>query len=177
MTDHTERVKNPRSTRSALVFGGGALAGLLIGLVIAVAGSAAAGPFGLGLMAHRGGEAMKDHMLHRVDRALDHLNATDEQRTQIEARLEASLDAFAERREGRHEHREQWVALLTGDEIDRDALDELRRTHVAELEEASQEILDVVADVAEVLTAEQRKELAEWMSERRHRRHGRHHRF
>jgi Spy/CpxP family protein refolding chaperone len=57
--------------------------------------------------------------------------------------------------------KEEVVKLLTAPEIDRNALEALRVKKVADAETMSKKFVDVVADAAEILTAEQRKTLAD----------------
>ena len=63
------------------------------------------------------------------------------------------------------------MALLEDEEIDRAKLEELRQQQIAMAESASRLLADAIADIAEVLTIEQRAELLEHA--RRHRDHGR----
>jgi Spy/CpxP family protein refolding chaperone len=57
--------------------------------------------------------------------------------------------------------------LLTADTIDRGAIEALRAEHLQLAERASRRFAQVLADMAEVLTPEQRKDLAGRMERHR----------
>ncbi|HSF04920.1 MAG TPA: periplasmic heavy metal sensor, partial [Methylomirabilota bacterium] len=67
-----------------------------------------------------------------------------------------------------HEARRQGLELLSKDTVDRAALEALRVDQLRLAEQASQRFVKALADVADVLTPEQRKQLAERIG----RRHG-----
>ena len=67
-----------------------------------------------------------------------------------------------------HDARRQAVALLSQQHVDRAALEALRADQLKLAENASQRLTQALADVADVLTPEQRQQLAE----RINRRHG-----
>ena len=67
-----------------------------------------------------------------------------------------------------HSTRDQAVALLTQPTIDRAALESLRASQLAVAEQASKRLAQALADMADVLTPDQRKAIAEHMA----RRHG-----
>jgi Spy/CpxP family protein refolding chaperone len=66
------------------------------------------------------------------------------------------------------ELRERLVAELTGPTIDRDSLEALRSEQLIQIDELSRTLVDALAGISEVLTPEQRLELAELASHRRH---------
>jgi periplasmic protein CpxP/Spy len=70
-------------------------------------------------------------------------------------------------REGRH----QALALLSQPTIDRGALEALRANQLQMAEQASRRLTQALADAADVLTPEQRRQLAE-RAERWHGRRG-----
>ena len=59
------------------------------------------------------------------------------------------------------------LELLSAPEIDREAAEKLRSKRIAALDEASRKMTKALLDAAEVLTPEQRAELAEHVEERR----------
>jgi CheY-like chemotaxis protein len=69
--------------------------------------------------------------------------------------------------DGREAGRAIFVAAITGSGVDRPALEALRAEKLADMTVASEQILTSLADIADVLTPEQRVELAE-MAERWH---------
>ncbi len=108
---------------------------------------------------------MKLHAEFIVDRALQQADATDEQRREIEAIVER---VFAEhkalRAEGQALH-EELAAVLTADKVDRAQLETLRQRQLALIEKGSRQITQAVGDAGDVLTAEQRRQLVEWLKE------------
>ena len=66
-------------------------------------------------------------------------------------------------REKAHAARKQAIELLAADSIDRGAIEALRAEHIVLAEQASKRFAQALADVAEVLTPAQRKQIAERM--------------
>ena len=129
---------------------------------------------------HRGGfmagaldPAQVDEHLERM---LKHLyveiDATDEQKQRLAPIAKQAAKDLLPLRERLHEARKKALELLTQDSIDRAAIENLRAEHLQLAEQASKRIAQTLADVADVLTPAQRKELA--MRVERHRR-GWHH--
>lgn len=98
-------------------------------------------------------EFMIDRMLRRVD-------ATSAQREKVEAIVEKAFADHAAHRQKHAALRGEGLEILTADTIDRGRLEALRARHLAIAEEGSKHLVDVVADIAEVLTPEQRQTLA-----------------
>ena len=107
-----------------------------------------------------------------LDRALKHLyveiDATDAQKQQLGPIVKAAAQDLLPVRARMHDARRQAVALLSQPHVDRDALEALRADQLKLAENASQRLTQALADVANVLTPEQRQQLAE----RINRRHG-----
>lgn len=114
--------------------------------------------------AHRGGE-------HRgqargMARMLERIGATDEQRARIEqitAAARAERDASRESARALHG---QMAALMAQPVIDPAAVEAVRQQMVAQHDQASQRRLQTMLQVAEVLTPEQRAQIAEWRQAR-----------
>ncbi len=117
---------------------------------------------------HRGGfmagpldPAQVDEHLERM---LKHLyveiDATDEQKQKLAPIVKQAAKDLLPLREKMQGARKQAVELLTGDTIDRAAIEALRAEHLQLAEQASRRIAQALADAAEVLTPAQRKELA-----------------
>jgi Spy/CpxP family protein refolding chaperone len=137
-------------------------------LGFAAAGLAWAGHRGMGPLGHGGHgghgrfaerfarlhiEAMSDRMLRVAE-------ATPEQKVKVEAILEK---AFADHDRFRKEHqslRDECLNILTADGIDRGRLEELRAKHLLIADQGSRQVVSALADIAEVLTPEQRQKLA-----------------
>ena len=111
-------------------------------------------------------------MEERLDRMLRHLyveiDATEAQRQRLAPIVKDAVRELAPLRAQLHDARRQVVELLARDPVDRGALEALRASTLRLAEQASTRFTQGLADVADVLTAEQRKELAERLA----RRHG-----
>lgn len=140
--------------------------------VVALAGIGAAGAMG-------GGEAMGRHVMEAgmkhgghfagrgLSRALDAVDATAEQEDRIWAIID---DTRAELRPVMREFRdtrETVMQLMAAPTIDRAAAETLRAERIAAIDEASKKVTAALLDAAEVLTPEQRAELAKHLGERK----------
>jgi Spy/CpxP family protein refolding chaperone len=100
-----------------------------------------------------------------LDRMLRHLyvevDATDTQKQQLAPIVKAAARDLLPMRERMHDGRRQAVALLSAPAVDRAALEALRASQVQLAEQASRRLTQALADVADVLTPEQRRQLAE----------------
>ena len=111
----------------------------------------------------------------RLDRMLKHLyveiDATEAQRQQLAPVVKAAARDLIPLHGQLHDARRQAIALLSQPTIDRGALETLRAEQLRLIEQASQRLTAALADVADILTPEQRRALAERLG-RRHGRHG-----
>ena len=151
-----------------------ALAALIGGLAAGIGLKAWAhgGPGGRhygGFMAGPLDPAMVDE---RLERMLKHLyveiDASEEQKGRLAPIVKDAVKDLLPLREKLHAARSQAIGLLGGERVDRDAIERLRADQVALADQASKRFTRALADVAEVLTPAQRKELAEHIA--RHRR-------
>jgi Spy/CpxP family protein refolding chaperone len=110
-------------------------------------------------------EAQRERVEFATDWMLNKLNATDAQRAEIKTIVAATLQDLAPVRDEHRQHREAFLAALTQSNVDRAALEDLRRAELQLAETASNRIVTALADVADVLTPEQRAELVK-MAER-----------
>lgn len=103
-----------------------------------------------------------------LDRMLKHLyvevDATDAQKQQLGPIVKAAARDLLPMRERMRDARLQAVAVLSQPSIDRAAIEALRANQLQLAEQASKRFTEALADVADVLTPEQRKQLAERMS-------------
>ena len=117
----------------------------------------------------------------RVARVVRHIaieiDATDEQQKKIVALVTALAKEAKPLRENMMASRKQVHDLLLAETIDREALEKMRVERIAEVDQLSKNVVTAVADVAEVLTVEQRRTLEERIREFRgmvgHHRHRR----
>ena len=114
--------------------------------------------------------ALDEHL----DRMLKHLyvevDATDAQKQQLGPIVKTVARDLLPMRDRMRDARQQAVALLSQPSIDRAALEALRANQLHLAEQASRHFTQALADVADVLTPEQRKQLAERMGRWRGRR-------
>ncbi len=151
--------REDRGSRLRWTLAGILCTGLLV-LGVAAAVSGCWGHRGFGHHGHRH-EFSPERLRHHVTWMLRRADASDDQTDRIVAILEETHNAIQTQRDQHRGQHEAWLAALTGDRVDRDALEELRANGMTSLEQVSREITGALAEVAEVLTAEQRRELAE----------------
>jgi protein CpxP len=102
-----------------------------------------------------------------IERMLDEVKATPEQRAQIKQLTDAArTDMQAQREAGRKLH-EQSRSLWAQPNVDANAAEALRQQMLAQHDQASKRGLQLMLDVSRVLTPEQRKTLADRMQQRR----------
>ena len=94
-----------------------------------------------------------------VEWAFRAVDATEEQRAEGKVVVDRVVDRLIPLGERHREHREAVARELVKPEVDRVVLDQLRREGMAMADEASRVVIDGVADLAEVLSPEQRVEL------------------
>jgi Spy/CpxP family protein refolding chaperone len=152
---------------------------LIGGLVLATAGAftltASAQPHGGGPggpgghMMMMGGSMGGGLMMggpHQMERRLDSVNATAEQRTQIRGILQAAMGDLRGQRASRTALHDQAAAIFTAPTVDARAAETLRQQMLAQHDQASKRMLQAMLDVSRVLTPEQRKALGERMAQR-----------
>jgi periplasmic protein CpxP/Spy len=123
---------------------------------------------------HRGGfmGAHLDpaHLDAHLDRMLKHfyveIDATEAQKQALAPIVKSAARDLVPLHDRLHAARDQAVALLTQPTIDRTAIESLRANQLALAEQASKRLAQALADVADVLTPEQRKALAEHVARR-----------
>jgi len=165
-TNHTNPTPsvNSRSAR-------GPLRALVLTALLTLAGGAMqaahampGGPGGSGGPGGRGhmGMASPEHL----DRMLDSINATVEQRAQIKQMAAAArTDMQAIRQQGRALH-QQSQALFAQPTVDARAAETLRQQTLAQHDLASKRRLQMRLDMSRVLSAQQRQQLTERMAKR-----------
>jgi len=112
----------------------------------------------------------------RLDRMLKHLyveiDATEAQKQKLAPIVKAAAKDLLPLRGRMSEARRKGVELLAAERIDRAAIEALRAEQVQAAEAATRRMSAALLDVAEVLTPEQRKDLAARFDKRHQRRWG-----
>lgn len=119
---------------------------------------------GAGEMGGAGPGGMFEGMLQRM---LDRVKATPEQRTQIQQILQANAGDMRAQHEAGRALRDQAMALFAQPTVDEAALEALRQKQLAMHEAASKRMTAAMVQVGRVLTQEQRKQMADYMTQRR----------
>lgn len=118
---------------------------------------------------HRGGPAMMapgGMFGGHIERMLDVVNATDSQRSQIEAIFKAARQDLAGQRDAGRKLHEQLATLYTAPNIDAAAIESVRAQMSAQHEAASKRLSQASIEAARVLTPEQRAKIADVMKKR-----------
>lgn len=167
----------PLWKRPSLWLAGGVLAGLaaLVAAAPLVAAHGFSGRPGFGHGRHGlGGQILKDpeaakrHAAMAVEWVLRGVDASDEQKQQARRITDRLVDELGPLAAQHREHRAAIHAALAGTAVDREALEQLRRRELTLADQASKLAVAAFADLADVLTPEQRQELMEFA----HRFHG-----
>jgi periplasmic protein CpxP/Spy len=106
----------------------------------------------------------------RIDRMTKHmaieLDATTDQQVKLASIAKAAAGDLRALREKAQAARAQAVTLLTAPTIDRTAIERLRAEQIGLAETASKRIAQALADGAEVLSPQQRRQVADWIASR-----------
>jgi Spy/CpxP family protein refolding chaperone len=146
-----------------------AVAALAAGLALPVAAMPGGQGHGQG---HGQGQGMSGFGLpmlggpRSIDKMLDGVNATAEQRTQIQQIAAAAATDMKAQHEAGRALRAQVQQLFTQPTLDAGAAEALRQQMLAHQDQASKRMMQTVLDVSRVLTPEQRQQLAERASQR-----------
>lgn len=136
-------------------------------LVLAVAAglslSADAAPHGSG-MGH--GPAMMGGPGH-IEKMLDQVGASAEQRSQIEAIMKAAHDDMRAQHEAGRTLQTQLMQQFTQPTVDARAVETLRQQMLARHDQASKRQMQAMIDASRVLSVDQRKQLGEQLNQRR----------
>ncbi len=169
MTDHTN-TQASAPDRTPPRRGRGALLLVVVALAAGLGGGALSRAFGHGFGWHHGGwgppatEAQAEDRIERMTKHLAiELDASPEQQAKIAAIGKAAVGDLWPMREKAHAARGRAIALLTGPNVDRNAVEQLRLEQIALADAASKRIAQALADASDVLTPEQRKKIADWM--------------
>lgn len=107
----------------------------------------------------------------RTDRAIRHavieLDATNEQQEKLRSIAKAAVKDLLPIREKAQAARQRAAALLTQPTLDRGAIEAFRAEQMGLADAASKRFSQALADVAEVLTPDQRRKVSEHLERRR----------
>jgi Spy/CpxP family protein refolding chaperone len=109
---------------------------------------------------HGGPGSLAEDAAHHARWLVRFVDGTPEQEARVTELLAAAAPDFEALHERHRDAREAFFAALSAERVDRDALEALRAGELAAAEDASRKLVGLLADVAEVLTPEQRAELA-----------------
>ncbi len=119
-----------------------------------------------------GPEAMREHMKDSADWLLHRVDATDQQKDEVQAVLDRAVNDLLEIPAAHRALHAALVSELTATRVDREALERLRREQIEQVDAVSRRIVEAIGEVADTLTQEQRLELADMSAGfRRHRWH------
>ena len=146
-------------SRSARLAG----AAVLVAVLGTVTLSAFAMPSGHG----GGGPGMGMMMGGRgLERMLDGVNASAEQRTQIKAIAERTRSDMQAQREAGRATRQRLMTLFAQPVVDANAAEALRAQMLQQHDQSSRRMMQAMLEVSRVLTPEQRKQLADRAAQR-----------
>ena len=142
----------------------------LAGLGTAAAGL---GTLAFGALAHgRRGRGpldpaeMEERLDRMLERAFEHIDATPEQKAKIAPMVKQAAAELRPLRQKVRDARREGLKLFSADTVDRGAIERLRAEQIQATDAASKRFTQALTDVAEVLTPEQRKTLAERFARR-----------
>jgi len=113
-------------------------------------------------------EQARERALDKAAWVLGRVDATPDQQTRINAIVTELVGELYPLRGEHREQRRQLVTELARPEVDRQALDQIRANSIALADSASKSLVDAVVEVTQVLSVEQREELAGMIARRMH---------
>ncbi len=131
---------------------------------LAAAAQTPAAPMSSMPMMGAGHAGMHGDMMSHMQKALDAIGATADQKARIAAILHAGFTPLMGLHGEMAKAHASLHALLTAPTIDRAALEQLRSREMAALDAASRTLVKSMADAADVLTPAQRAKLAAMMA-------------
>ena len=97
----------------------------------------------------------------KVNHVLSHVDATDEQKAKVTAIAKATVTDLTKLGFTPGEGRTKFLQLIRADKVEPDAIEALRAEQSTKWDAATKRIAQAVAEAAQVLTPEQRRELTE----------------
>ena len=102
-----------------------------------------------------------------LDRMLDDVNATADQRTQVKAIMDAARTDLKAQHDAGRALGDQAMQLFTQPSVDARQAEALRQQMLSQHDQASKRMLQAMLDVSRVLTPDQRQQLGQKMAQRR----------
>ena len=140
-------------------------------------GAYAEGAVGRMMHGHRSPAEVVERINYKMGWVMDKIDATEEQKAEVKVIVEGAAQSLIPQFMDHRGRKSELIEALTGEEVNRAQLEELRRGHLELAESVSAELVDVAVDIASVLTPEQRAKLAEYVKAHRGRHHGHGHRI
>ena len=113
-------------------------------------------------------EAVAERARFATDWLLSRIDASAEQRQQVQTIVQQAVQELIQVREQHQANRQALFEALGQPTISRETLDELRHAAVQRMENVSERLVTALADVADVLTPEQRAKLLDFVSRFHH---------
>ncbi len=114
-------------------------------------------------------ERAREHMQYATGWMLERLDVEEDVQGQIQARLGTAFEELVPLAEAHRDTRHVWLeAALGADGVDREQLEALRTGTMASADRVTEIVTNALADVAEMLTPEQRVEIAERIERHHH---------
>ena len=107
-----------------------------------------------------GGAMMKQMITNRIAQAEDLIQATPQQRAQIEQSRDVILNALQASHKGRGQDHQQFMQLLTADTLNPNDLYKIADQHAQQIQELAKVIVPEIVKVHDVLTPAQRQDVA-----------------
>ena len=103
--------------------------------------------------------SMSERLEFATDWFMQRIDATAEQRQQVQTLVRGAVQDLVPLREQHQAHRQAFLEALQQPSIDRNTLEALRQAELQLAETASSRFINALADIADILTPEQRAEL------------------
>ena len=132
----------------------------------------AAGHEGMMMGCTHGAGDFSTHVEHGLKHLYAEIDATDAQKAQIDPLVKQAVSDLQSMHSQLPAAHGQVVQALTQTPVDRAALEAARSAHLQVADQASKRIVQLIADVADVLTPAQRKALADHLAKMHGEMHG-----